>query len=546
MKKIAKYLFLIPLLTATLSSCGGPEIDKETGLEVDKNENYVLEEGVSNENGSMSYEIFVRSFYDTNSDGIGDLNGVKAKIPYLADLGIKTIWLMPIHKSPTYHGYDVTDYYSVNPDYGTLNDFDALVAEANRYHIDIMLDMVFNHCSTQNAYFTQSFADYYNGNTSEDSKANWFNWDTTSHSGYNYYGKFNDVTYYYESRFDASMPDFNFDCKAVRDEIKNISKFWIKDHGVKGFRLDAVIYYYYNETAKNNAYLNELSTYVKSLNKDFYMVGEAWKNQPIILNYYDSQIDSLFAFNVALNGSVNPNVSITQMVKGYGRAENFCPGIEAYEEKIHEKNPNAYASYFLANHDTDRASSSLTGENAKVAASIYGLLPGTPFMYYGEEIELKGVRIENPNDMSDARRRLPMIWSKDDKTGQCAFPERNRKDLDNNAQVEDGADDCLKQNYSLINHYKKVINIRNKYPLFKHGIFKSMVEELGIEDRYTLAYKISLGNDSITIITNCGDTVTSVNVGELKISDTINTRQLIPSLNNGVLKVAPKSTVVLK
>ncbi|MBR0294860.1 MAG: alpha-amylase, partial [Bacilli bacterium] len=109
------------------------EDEGELPLPKDASTGYTFE-NVSNADGSMSYEIFVRSFYDSDGNGIGDLRGVDSKIPYLADLGIKTIWLMPIHPSPSYHGYDVTDYYAINPDYGTLNDFDSLVATASTYN----------------------------------------------------------------------------------------------------------------------------------------------------------------------------------------------------------------------------------------------------------------------------------------------------------------------------------------------------------------------------------------------------------------------------
>ena len=181
MKKLP---IIISVLLLTLTSCNNkpsetidPEqVDEEYVLERDKSENYVIDSSVSNENGSMSYEIFTRSFYDTNNDGIGDLNGVKVKLPYLKDLGIKTVWLMPIMPSPSYHGYDVSDYYNVHKDIGTMSDFEALISEANKYNIDIMLDMVFNHCSTKNPYFEQSYNDYINENDAEDSKANWFNW----------------------------------------------------------------------------------------------------------------------------------------------------------------------------------------------------------------------------------------------------------------------------------------------------------------------------------------------------------------------------------
>ena len=530
------FISLLSITLLSLVGCGG---GSSTGLKYDKRSNYSFDE-VSNEDGSMSYEIFVRSFYDHDGDGIGDLLGVKDKLPYIADLGIKTIWLMPIHKSPSYHGYDVSDYYSIHPEYGTLEDFDSLVEEANKYNIDIMIDMVLNHCSRENRYFLKSYEDYLDNNTSSTSYADWFKWsDKPIGSGYNIY---NGV--YYESRFDASMPDFNLDNEAVRNEIENICEFWIKEHGVKGFRLDAVLYYYYMDTEKNVEFLSWLDGVTKKYNKDFYMVGECWDSDTVVSQYYQSKCESFFKFTSGLTGSSEPNASITNLSKGYLKSSRFLTNIANYEKKIHANNPNGYSSYFLANHDNDRPSISLSDVNAKVAASIYGLLPGTPFMYYGEEIELKGLR--KSSDYSDARRRLPMIWSKDDKTGETVFPERNRQDLNNNDQVEEGVNDKLKEGYSLLNHYKKVINVRNKYPIFKHGIFSSMYNELELDNDYIVAYKISLNDDYIVVITNVGEENATINVKEMEIQDEINTSRLIPQIKNGILEIAPKSTVLLK
>ena len=144
--------------------------------------------------------------------------------------------------SPTYHGYDVKDYYSIHPDYGTIDDYKNLVKEAEKLNIDIMIDMVLNHCSNKHPYFQESYEDYIYGNTDEDSKADWFNWGT---GGGNYNGL------QYEANFDTTMPDFNLESQGVRKEIDNIFKFWIQECGTKGFRLDAVLYYYKNTTNKN-------------------------------------------------------------------------------------------------------------------------------------------------------------------------------------------------------------------------------------------------------------------------------------------------------
>lgn len=492
-------------------------------------------EEVSNKDGSMSYEIFVRSFYDTDGDGIGDLNGVKAKLPYLYDLGIKTVWLTPIHKSPSYHGYDVRDYYSIHKDFGTLEDFDNLVTEANKYNIDIMLDMVFNHCSTLNKYFTQSYDDYKSGNTSDTSKADWFNWETTKLSGYNQY---NDL--YYESRFDASMPDFNLDSVGVRNEIENIMKFWIVDHKVKAFRLDAVLYYYYQEVDKNIEFLSWLEDTAHKYDPNVYIVGEAWDDASTINSYYESKVDSFFRFENANGGGYT---SFINLAKGNISASRL-EAIEENEKKIKENNPKGYSSYFLSNHDQDRVSNNFNEIQSKCAASILCLMPGTPFMYYGEEIQLKGVRAEGVN--TDAPRRLPMIWSKKDKTGECSFPEKGKEYTYKGDQVEKGVNDQLKDGYSLVNHYKKVINIRNKYPFLKEGLFTSLYRQLDIEEDGVIAYKIASGDQYINIYHNFSDkTVTFDVIGE-KITDEINTSKKAPKFKDGKLTLAPYSSAVMQ
>ena len=563
MKK--SFLCLIgTLFSLTISSCGGgcncPEDANghadEISLEKDEADNYTFDESSSNKEGSMSYEIFVRSFYDSNGDGTGDIKGVTQKLPYLADLGVKTLWLMPIHPSPSYHGYDVKDYYDVNPEYTVDNgskdkrlaEFDELVSEAGKLNIDIMLDMVFNHSSSQNPWFTQSYSDYKANKKGATSKADWYNWSKTSQDGY---ARYNDL--YYEARFDSSMPDLNWDSTAMRNELINISKFWVKDHGVKGFRLDAVRYYYYNETDKNVEALTWLEDTIKAETKNdkFYMVGEDWANNTEVLEYHKSTCDSFFKFTSSLEGSGNHAmlelIRSNSNVVPYGASEKWAKRIESYEKTVKENNPNGYSSYFLANHDTNRAGDTLTECFAKSAASFYALMPGTPFMYYGEEIGLKGSRVTSPDDRSDARRRLPMIWSKKDKSGQCAFPEKGREDLDNNEQVEDGVNDQLDQGYSLLNHYKKVINVRNKYPFIKHSVFTSMVPNLNRSDnQYVLAYKLSLGKDYIIVVHNFNQYSIEVTAPGKEIVDEINTNRQKPVLKDGKLGIGAYSTVIMK
>lgn len=527
-------LIMLPII---LSSCNTPKyFTDENGitLQIDESEDYELDSKVTNENGSVSYEIFVRSFYDSNDDGIGDLNGVKEKLPYLASLGIKTIWLMPIMPSPTYHGYDVTDYFNVHKDYGTIDDFKQLVAKANEYNIDIMIDMVINHCSNKSDYFKQSYNDFISNNTSENSKADWFNWGPGGDALYN--------NTLYEARFDSSMPDFNLDSKGVRNEIDKIFKFWINDCGVKGFRLDAVLYYYYQNTNKNVEFMNFLMDTAHKYDPDFYMVGECWQNDVIVNSYAASKLNSFFRFGQAASG----DLSFINLIKGFGKANMYCQTIEKNELTCKAKNPDYYSSYFLSNHDQDRVSKNFDETTNKMAASLYCLLPGTPFIYYGEEIQLKGKRKTTPEDFSDVRRRLPMIWSKDDKKGECKFPEKNRQDLNNNEQVELGVEDKLNEKFSLLKHYQKVINVRNKYPFMKNGIFKNMTEMLNTDDSGIMAYKISLNDDYVIIVHNFRPYSVVVDSLSDTIVDEINTSHLKPKIEEGKLTIAPYSTVLLK
>ena len=551
-----RFLPLFLLTLTSLCSCQGgginssssetsPEVDSsflETSedeelihLEDDKSEQYVFADS-SNENGSMNYEIFVRSFYDSDGDGVGDLNGVKEKLPYICDMGFKTIWMMPIFPSPSYHGYDVTNYYSVNPDYGTLDDFDALVIEASKYNIDIMLDMVFNHCSIKNPYFAESFQDYKSNNVSVSSKADWFNWGPGGQHQYQGVS--------YESRFDAGMPDFNLDSEGVRKEIEAITKFWI-GHGVKGFRLDAVLYYYYQNTTKNVEFLTWLKEVATKYDPSFYMVGECWASDPLVNDYYESTCDSFFRFGNATGGDAN----MINMVKGYGNCENFAVTVEGNEKDIHKRNPNGYSSYFLSNHDQDRVSKNFESNMNvyKAAVSLYTLLPGNSYTYYGEEISLRGVRVTSPkDDGSDVRRRLPMVWSKNDKKGECSFPEKNRQDLNNNKQVELGVNDQLKDGFSLLNHYKMLIHLRNKYSFIKHATFSSRMLAINTEETSVLAYSLKNGSDSIAIVHNFSPKNVEVNAPGSQILDEINVSHKKPALVNGKLRLGAYSSVILK
>ncbi len=514
-------------------------------LEKDTNQDYILDKNVSNENASVNYEVFVRSFCDSNGDGIGDLNGLTSKLDYLKDLGVKNLWLMPINDSPSYHGYDVSDYYSINPDYGTMEDLENLVSEAKKHNIGIILDMVFNHSSTRNEWFKQSYEDYLYENPSSYSKATWYNWNNKSSQVYKH--SYGGTETYYEGGFGSSMPDLNLDNEQVREEIKKISKKYI-DIGVAGFRLDAVLYYYSNVN-ENVKFLSWLNDYCKSLNPDFYIVGECWSSKETINSYYSSGVDSFFFFPSSIEGTGKG--SIISTVKGGNDAHSFGTYIEQQEKDMKAINPKAVSSYFLTNHDTDRASNSLYGYSAKAAASLIYLMPGTPYMYYGEEIGLIGVRSKHPDDQSDVKRRLPIIWSKNDKVGECEFPEKNRLDLDTTKQVTEGVYDQLETPYSLVNHYRKVLNIRNKYSFIRDAKFTNLTSLVKDQNAKVLVYKLESATDSkdsIIVVHNFDSVAVKVDLKTIgsEILEMINVSRKVPKLEGHVLSIGNYSTVILK
>ena len=512
-----------------------PELPEDIAID------YELDDS-SNEKGSMGYEVFVRSFYDGNGDGVGDLKGVEQKIPYLANLGIKTVWLTPIHPSPTYHGYDVNDYYSVASDLGTLDDFDSLVATASTYNVDIMLDMVFNHTSKYNPWFIQSYNDFKNGNHEEGSKIDWYTWANSAGGVCNVrYGS--DSTAWYEARFGESMPDLNYDCQEVRDEIENVMKFWIQDHGVKGFRLDAVKYYYYENVDKNVPVLTWLEETAHKYDPNFYMVGECWSSNLVVNNYHKSKLDSFFRFEASYEGAV----SITNVAKGRSKSSKFLDDVILNVNMIKNNNPKGYPSYFISNHDMNRSAYAFSNDyQAKAAASLLAFLPGMSYMYYGEEIGLLGKRVTSPDDLSDARRRLPMIWSKTDKTGECVFPEKTRPDLAKNTQVEEGVYDRLSENFSVLKHYRKAINIRNKYNFIKQAKVESLISTLNTEFTDVMAYKLYNGEDYIIVVHNFNPNNVEVTAPGSEIKDTINTFHRIPKLEGGKLTLGAYSTVIMR
>ena len=207
------------------------------------------------------YEIFVYSFQDSNGDGIGDLNGVRSRLDYIEEMGYTGLWLMPIMPSPSYHKYDVTDYYDIDPQYGTLEDFRALVQACHERKMKLIIDMPFNHSSSQHPFFVDACKALINGSESIYTDYYCFSQQTGQKQV-----PVGESGWYYEEQFSGGqMPDLNLDSEAVREEIRQIFEFWLIDVGVDGFRLDAVTSYYAADTAQNVDFLRWLKGLAEEL-----------------------------------------------------------------------------------------------------------------------------------------------------------------------------------------------------------------------------------------------------------------------------------------
>lgn len=529
MKKRIFAFSLITLLSLGLSSCSK------------RLEGSPLEANVISDNYRTFYEIFVGGFSDSNKDGMGDLKGIINRFDYLNDgdlnsgksLGINGIWLMPIMPSPSYHKYDVKDYKAIDPKYGTMKDFEDLSKLCDERDVKLIIDLVLNHSSTKhpwfkactdaikNGDFDSKYIDYYTIVTKEEARAN---------SNHVYY-QIGNTDYYYEGNFSSEMPELNYDNPKVKEEFKDIIKFWI-DKGVDGFRLDAVKYIYYHDDKKTIDFLKWFDLECKKLKNDIYIVGEDWSSDDHIHDYYEAIncFDFSFAEASGQIGSVLGNINTVT---------DFTQYTEAYLKKVKEKNSNAIMHPFLSNHDMDRIGGymSIDSGRAFIGANMYMLSSGSPFIYYGEEICMKGSR---GNANTDSNRRLAMLWGDGD-TVKDPIGTTYSKELQTNGTVK-----SQKRNKnSLLNHYKKLIQIRNAYPQIARGEYYSIETDIYCFGGFYSEYN----NERVAVFHNTSTNELKINLSKytdielkmLKVSVGLNDA----NYDNGILTIGGQTSVVL-
>jgi glycosidase len=440
-------------------------------------------------NDATFYEIFIRSFYDSDGDGIGDFQGIIEKLDYLNDgdpettddLGITGIWLMPSMPSPSYHGYDVTDYYGIEPDYGTMDDFLEFLDEAHARGIRVIIDYVMNHTSSQHPWFNQSTA---NTNGFRD----WYVWSNTN-PGFD--GPWGQTVWHwangdwYYGLFWGGMPDLNYDHLPVKEEMMEIAQYWI-DLGADGFRLDAIKYLDEDGTVLENtpetfAILEELNDVVNDADEDAVLVGEVWSPTSSVAPYVsDELLNVCFEFSLAeaILSAVNE-----------GNSSNIysqMASLQSYYPKLQ------YAT-FLTNHDINRVFDQFGNDESKMklGAAIYLTLPGVPFIYYGEEVGMEG---SGPDEI----KRRPMQWTNGMNAGftnGSPWIELGDNYETNNVETMESDPN------SLLHFYRDFVRFRNELAPLRRGYFLPLYGD----DPEILHYIRIYENEAIAVVMNMGD-----------------------------------------
>lgn len=528
------------------------------------------------------YEVFVRSFADSDRDNIGDIKGLINNLDYLndgddsttEDLGINGIWMMPINSSPSYHKYDVSDYYDIDDEYGTLDDFDELVTECNKRGIWLQMDLVLNHTSSQHPDFVQAVEDARRGLSSESSEYMAKYVFATAEERAALGGTWQAVSgtdLYYLANFSVDMPDVNLANAAVREEIKNIVDFWL-ERGIRSFRLDAVPWAMANAVMINdenvefwtwfNDYCNAKGAEVfgtpnDGINRYCYNVGEVWTTALTTLNGYFGTGMSNFNYNMGGSSTVG-FANATNGYNTYGGA-NVVAGIANCQATALQASPDALLSNFLSNHDNDRSAGYFGYDQVKIkkAAGLYLLAPGNPYIYYGEEIGAAG-------SGNDPNKRLAFNWG-DKRDGIEAPPGANytgEQRLGPWSSQTENAD-------SVLTYYRNAIKLRNRFPEIGRGVITAYAldgngnmvlssSEVFTDTSFTTVnatnkslalYKLEWNGKAVFIAQNIGTESQSADIGDFggwSVVGTLKANGGNVTLDNGTLTLSAGTVAVLK
>ena len=487
---------------------------------------------------SVVYQIYPRSFNDSNGDGIGDINGIREKLDYLKELGIDVIWLSPVYKSPNDdNGYDISDYCDIMDEFGTMDDMEKLLKEANEKGIKILMDLVVNHTSDEHKWFIEAkkskdnkYRDYYIWRDPVDGHEPNNLGSCFSGSAWQYDES---TDQYYLHLFSKKQPDLNWENENVRNEVYKMMNFWI-DKGIGGFRMDVIdlIGKVPDEMITGNG--PKLHDYLQEMNKaaleghDLLTVGETWGATPEIAKLYSNpkrkELSMVFQFeHIGLDQiegkekwDVKP-LDLLDLKKVLSKWQTELEG-------------EGWNSLFWNNHDLPRIVSRWGNdreyrvESAKMLATLLHGMKGTPYIYQGEELGMTNVRFEDINEYNDIETlnmykdriskgyshdeimasiyakgrdnaRTPMQW---DSTENAGFTTGKPWLKVNKNYKFINAEDCLQDKDSIFYHYKKLIDIRKHNDTIIYGDYKLLLPE----DKNVFAYSRELNGDKIVVVCN--------------------------------------------
>ena len=506
-------LFLCVLLVLSVAGCkqtAEPPVEgpKDTTgkymLDETRNEASINDAGtvteITNGNANVFYQIFVGSFSDSNGDGIGDLRGIINRMDYLNDgdpnsgvsLGVEGIWLTPIFTSPTYHKYDTTNYYEIDPQFGTEQDLRDLIQICHQRGVKIILDLVINHTSIKHPWF-QEFSNAHKQNDTENEYYDFYSHSPSFVKGRTF-SRIPGASDYYECNFYGEMPELNFDNEAVRQAILDMAKYYI-DLGIDGFRFDAAKYIYYGDETKNVEFWSWFMQELRTVKNDIYTVAEVFDSDQVAIPY--TVATDCFNFSMS---QASGQVAGAAMDGNVNRYVNY---IDSYLKSIKSNRSDAMLVTFIANHDMDRAAGFLTTATgyAKTAATLSILTPGSPYIYYGEEIGMVGSR---GSANTDANRRMAMLWGDDDTV-------KNPQGTDYKGTQSNGTvKDQLPNGDSLYNHYKKLIAIRKANPEIAYGTFTPLNT-----DTKVAGFQSTWNDKTVAVMHNTTDAAVTIDLSQL-------------------------------
>ncbi|WP_081681305.1 alpha-amylase family glycosyl hydrolase [Flectobacillus major] len=489
----------------------------------------------------VCYEIFVRSFADSNGDGIGDINGITAKLDYLKSLGVDALWLTPVNKSPSYHKYDVVDYKEIDPDFGTMADYKRLISEAHKRNIRIIKDFVINHTSDKHPWFLEAkkgkdnpYRGYYVWLSPQ--KIDSMGIATREKTGDSWeinpwhFANQGDSEKYY-ALFWGGMPDLNYDNPKLRKEIYDIAKFWLKEVGVDGFRLDAAKHIYPDwEAEKCHAFWQEFRQKMTAIKPDVYIVGEVWTSADKVAPYFKG---------LPANFHMDEGFAIQKIVNNQ-KDDNLIQKILADYKAFGSQNPDFIDATIIDNHDQTRIGSVVNGDinKMKVAAQLLLTLPGQPYIYYGEEIGMLGQK-------PDENLREPFIWNtKENDKSRTAWMKPT---FSTDATIKPLSEQQKDPN-SIYHVYKNLIAFRKKQPALSQ-VIRPNLKESTIKTEGVLGFIRTHKSGDVLVIHNLTNTAKSIELpaNERKFKTLIfsQTPQQ-KSLKNNTVELPASGVVILK